>query len=164
MTADDMMTSSNRPSGASSRRAARQLVRHGHVQVNGERVDIPSYRVVPGEEVRVAPESRELVPVKVALEATPPELAADIVDLTDLPLVRLDAVVLAAVPRRLLRGGAREPMHGEHDGLATRAVPPTIARATASESAFASLSRSTCGPAKTLGRILLRSVLDEPSF
>ncbi|NOT07426.1 MAG: 30S ribosomal protein S4 [Gemmatimonadales bacterium] len=53
---------------ASSRRAARQLVRHGHVQVNGERVDIPSYRVVPGEEVRVAPESRELVPVKVALE------------------------------------------------------------------------------------------------
>lgn len=57
-----------RMSFASSRRAARQLVRHGHVQVNGARVDIPSYRVTPGEEVRVAPESRELVPVKVALE------------------------------------------------------------------------------------------------
>jgi small subunit ribosomal protein S4 len=57
-----------RMSFASSRRAARQLVRHGHVQVNGERVDIPSYRVKPGQEVRVAPESRELVPVKVALE------------------------------------------------------------------------------------------------
>jgi len=54
---------------ATSRRAARQLVRHGHVQVNGERVDIPSFRVVPGQEVRVAPESRELVPVKVALES-----------------------------------------------------------------------------------------------
>jgi small subunit ribosomal protein S4 len=53
---------------ATNRRGARQLVRHGHVQVNGERVDIPSYRVVPGEEVRVAPDSRELVPVKVALE------------------------------------------------------------------------------------------------
>jgi small subunit ribosomal protein S4 len=37
--------------------------------VNGRRVDIPSYRVVPGQEVRVAPESRELVPVKVALES-----------------------------------------------------------------------------------------------
>ena len=58
-----------RMSFASSRRAARQLVRHGHVQVNGERVDIPSYRVKPGQEVRVAPESRELVPVKVALES-----------------------------------------------------------------------------------------------
>jgi small subunit ribosomal protein S4 len=58
-----------RMSFASSRKAARQLVRHGHVQVNGRRVDIPSYRVIPGQEVRVAPESRELVPVKVALES-----------------------------------------------------------------------------------------------
>ena len=58
-----------RMSFASSRRAARQLVRHGHVQVNGNRVDIPSFRVAPGMEVRVAPEARELVPVKVALES-----------------------------------------------------------------------------------------------
>jgi small subunit ribosomal protein S4 len=58
-----------RMSFAASRKAARQLVRHGHVQVNGERVDIPSYRVAPGQEVRVAPDSRELVPVKLALES-----------------------------------------------------------------------------------------------
>ena len=58
-----------RMSFASSRKAARQLVRHGHVQVNGRRVDIPSYRVAPGQEVRVAPASRELVPVKLALES-----------------------------------------------------------------------------------------------
>jgi small subunit ribosomal protein S4 len=58
-----------RMSFASSRRAARQLVRHGHVQVNGARVDIPSYRVKPGQEVRVAPHSRDLVPEKVALES-----------------------------------------------------------------------------------------------
>ncbi|HEX9166942.1 MAG TPA: 30S ribosomal protein S4 [Gemmatimonadales bacterium] len=51
---------------ASSRRQARQLVGHGHIQVNGRRVDIPSFRVLPGQEVRVAPESREMVPVKVA--------------------------------------------------------------------------------------------------
>ena len=43
-------------------------MRHGHVQVNGGRVDIPSYRVTVGEEVRVAPDARELVPVKMALE------------------------------------------------------------------------------------------------
>ncbi len=53
---------------AASRKAARQLVRHGHVQVNGEKVDIPSYAVQPGQEVRVAPASRENVSVKLAQE------------------------------------------------------------------------------------------------
>jgi small subunit ribosomal protein S4 len=53
---------------AASRKDARQLVRHGHVEVNGRRVDIPSYHVEPGQEVRVAPASRELVRVKVAQE------------------------------------------------------------------------------------------------
>ncbi len=53
---------------AISRRQARQLVRHRHILVNGRLVDIPSYRVRPGDEVKVADASRELVPVKVALE------------------------------------------------------------------------------------------------
>ncbi|HEX5386226.1 MAG TPA: 30S ribosomal protein S4 [Gemmatimonadales bacterium] len=53
---------------AASRKAARQLIGHGHVEVNGRRVDIPSYRVVPGEEVRVAPASRELTAVQAAQE------------------------------------------------------------------------------------------------
>jgi small subunit ribosomal protein S4 len=39
------------------------------VQVNGRRVDVASYRVVPGEEVRVSPESRELISVKLAQES-----------------------------------------------------------------------------------------------
>jgi small subunit ribosomal protein S4 len=54
---------------ASSRKAARQLISHGHIQVNGHRVDIASYRVTPGEEVRVAPSSRENVSVKLAQES-----------------------------------------------------------------------------------------------
>jgi small subunit ribosomal protein S4 len=54
---------------AASRKAARQLIGHGHVEVNGRRVDISSYRVAPGEEVRVAPGSRELVAVKMAQES-----------------------------------------------------------------------------------------------
>jgi small subunit ribosomal protein S4 len=54
---------------ASSRKAARQLIAHGHIEVNGHRVDIPAYRVALGEEVRVAPASRELVAVKLAQEA-----------------------------------------------------------------------------------------------
>ncbi len=53
---------------APSRKAARQLVRHGHIQVNGEKVDVPSFLVRPGMEVRVAPASRELASVKAALE------------------------------------------------------------------------------------------------
>ena len=54
---------------AASRKAARQLICHGHVEINGHRVDIASYRVEPGEEVRVAPSSRELVAVKLAQES-----------------------------------------------------------------------------------------------
>jgi small subunit ribosomal protein S4 len=53
---------------AASRKAARQLIRHGHVQVDGQRVDIPSYRVSVGQEVRVSPASKELVSVKMAQE------------------------------------------------------------------------------------------------
>ena len=37
---------------APSRRAARQFVRHGHVRVNGVKVNIPSYKVKPGETVQ----------------------------------------------------------------------------------------------------------------
>jgi len=51
---------------AVSRKAARQLVRHGHVEVNGRRVDVPSYRVEPGQEVRVSQASRDLIAVKAA--------------------------------------------------------------------------------------------------
>jgi small subunit ribosomal protein S4 len=53
---------------AISRRQARQLVRHRHILVNGRTLDIPSYRVRPGDEVKVADASRELVPVRVALD------------------------------------------------------------------------------------------------
>ena len=54
---------------APSRQAARQLARHRHVQVNGRTVDIPSYRLNPGDEVRVAPASRELASVQSSLAA-----------------------------------------------------------------------------------------------
>ena len=44
-----------------SRRQARQLVRHGHVQVDGRKVNIPSYEVSAGEEVAIREGSRKLV-------------------------------------------------------------------------------------------------------
>jgi small subunit ribosomal protein S4 len=53
---------------AVSRRQARQLVRHRHIAVNGRVVDVPSYRMKPGDEVRVTAGSQELVQVRGALE------------------------------------------------------------------------------------------------
>lgn len=46
---------------ATSRRAARQLVSHGHFMVNGRRVDIPSIRVKEGDEIVVRPASAKTV-------------------------------------------------------------------------------------------------------
>ena len=49
---------------AISRRQARQLVRHGHVEVNGRKVNIPSYQVKTGDEVAVREGARKLVIVE----------------------------------------------------------------------------------------------------
>ena len=51
---------------AKSRDMARQLVSHGHVLVNGRKVDIPSYRVSESDIVQIAEKSRELTPFVVA--------------------------------------------------------------------------------------------------
>src|SRR3954469_15799919 len=53
---------------ASSRKAARQLIRHRHVEINGRYVDIPSYLVKPGEEIRVRQKSREILGVMAAMD------------------------------------------------------------------------------------------------
>jgi small subunit ribosomal protein S4 len=53
---------------AASRKAARQLVRHRHVEIDKKTVDIPSYLVRPGQEVRVNVKSREQASVLVAMD------------------------------------------------------------------------------------------------
>jgi small subunit ribosomal protein S4 len=52
---------------AKSRDMARQVVRHGHITVNGHKVDIPSYRVSANDIIEVRPSSRELTPFVIAL-------------------------------------------------------------------------------------------------
>ena len=52
---------------ASSRKEARQIVRHRHVEVNGGLVDIPSYSVKPGDEIKLRAGSKDILPVQVAL-------------------------------------------------------------------------------------------------
>src|SRR5690242_6622028 len=51
---------------ASSRDMARQLVRHGHVTVNGKKVDIPSFRVTENDIIEITEKSRELTPFIIA--------------------------------------------------------------------------------------------------
>jgi len=53
---------------ARTRRQARQLVNHGHILVDGSRVDIPSYQVKPGQTISVREKSRNLQIIKEAIE------------------------------------------------------------------------------------------------
>ena len=53
---------------ARTRRAARQLVNHGHVTVDGKRVDIPSYNVKPGQVISLREKSKNLQVVNEAIE------------------------------------------------------------------------------------------------
>lgn len=53
---------------SSSRKEARQLVDHGHILVNGRKVNIPSCQVKEGDTIEVKEKSRGLVPIQKALE------------------------------------------------------------------------------------------------
>ena len=61
---------------AVARRQARQLVRHGHLTVNGHKIDIPSYQVKAGDEIAVREKSNQLALLAAAKEfashQTPP--------------------------------------------------------------------------------------------
>ena len=54
---------------ATTRRGARQLVNHGHITVNGKKVNIPSYSVKPGDVISLADGDKEMAIVKASLEA-----------------------------------------------------------------------------------------------
>ena len=52
---------------ATTRRGARQLVNHGHITVNGKKVDIPSYRVKPGDGIAIKENSSDHKGIEIAL-------------------------------------------------------------------------------------------------
>ena len=54
---------------ATTRKGARQLVNHGHVTVNGKKVNIPSYQAKPGDVISLMENDKELKVVKESLEA-----------------------------------------------------------------------------------------------
>ena len=53
-----------------TRKAARQLVNHGHIEVNGKKCDIPSAQIKPGSVIAVREEARNMKPINEALEST----------------------------------------------------------------------------------------------
>ncbi len=55
---------------ANTRRESRQMVNHGHILVNGKRVDIPSYIVKEGDVISIAEKSRGMAGIKAILEKT----------------------------------------------------------------------------------------------
>lgn len=55
---------------ARTRRGARQLVSHGHILVDGKKVDIPSYQVKPGQTIEVKEASRKMPSIADALDAS----------------------------------------------------------------------------------------------
>ncbi len=60
---------------AKTRRASRQLVNHGHILVNGKRVDIPSYQVKPGDTISVRESSMNHPAIVESLEANTGKVA-----------------------------------------------------------------------------------------
>src|ERR1700759_5230404 len=53
---------------ASSRRQARQIVRHGHVEVNGRKVNIPSFQVSVGDDIKIREGSKKLAVLETSTE------------------------------------------------------------------------------------------------
>ncbi len=53
---------------ATTRKGARQLVNHGHITVNGKKVDIPSYRCKPNDVIAIKENDKDLAVVKASLE------------------------------------------------------------------------------------------------
>jgi small subunit ribosomal protein S4 len=56
---------------ALTQRQARQLVSHGHVKMNGRRVDVPSAQVRPEDTIEISDKARNFVSVREAVELTP---------------------------------------------------------------------------------------------
>jgi len=53
---------------AQSRKMARQIIRHGHIMVNGKKVDIPSYLVKENDEIEVKEKSKKMIPILESLK------------------------------------------------------------------------------------------------
>lgn len=90
---------------AVSRDEARQQVRHGHIYVNGKRVNIPSFRVRVGDLVSVAPKAKDLLVIKAAVVASE---RATVPAWLEVDVDRLQGSVISMPTRDQIDLGVRE--------------------------------------------------------
>ncbi len=92
---------------AKSRDEARQIVRHNHIQVNGRRVNIPSYRVRPGDLVAIGPKSKDLLMIKTALIASE---KIEVPGWLEVDIEKLQGTILSLPTREMIDAPVREQL------------------------------------------------------
>jgi small subunit ribosomal protein S4 len=92
---------------AKSRDEARQIVRHNHIHVNGRRVNIPSYRVRPGDLVAVGPKSKDLLMIKTALIASE---KIEVPGWLEVDIEKLQGTILSLPSREMIDAPVREQL------------------------------------------------------
>jgi small subunit ribosomal protein S4 len=90
---------------ATSRAQAKQLISHGHITIDGKKVDIPSYQLKEGEQISVAPGSREITPV---LEAKGSGSSLTIPEWLEVNLDALEGKVLKVPDREEIKAPINE--------------------------------------------------------
>ncbi len=94
---------------ASTRRGARQFVNHGHILVNGNKVDIPSYRCKPGDVISLKEKDKELKVVKEALEKV-----VSLVDFVTFDANKMEGVYVRMPERHELTADINDPQIVEY--------------------------------------------------
>ncbi len=92
---------------AKSRDEARQIVRHNHITVNGRKVNIPSYRVRPGEIVAIADKSKDLLVIKTALISSE---KTEVPGWLEVDIEKLQGKVLSLPTRAMIDAPVREQL------------------------------------------------------
>jgi len=92
---------------AKSRDEARQIVRHGHINVNGRRVDIPSYRVRGGDLVSVGVKAKDLLVIKTSLIASE---KIEVPGWLEVDIEKLQGKILSLPSRDMIDAPVREQL------------------------------------------------------
>ena len=92
---------------AKSRDEARQVVRHGHITVNGRRVNIPSFRVRPGDLVAVGVKAKDLLVIKTSLIASE---KIEVPGWLEVDIEKLQGSILSLPTREMIDAPVREQL------------------------------------------------------
>jgi len=92
---------------ATSRAQSRQLISHGHIEVNNKKVNIPSFQVKEGQEIKVAEKSTEMIPI---VEASQSAQSLSIPEWLEVDFKNLKGKVLRTPARADIKAPVNEQM------------------------------------------------------